>query len=205
VRAPVVTTLLDGQGQYAGADRELNLRASGCVETVRESDHQLYARLDATEAYRANVPELKSFVREIYHCNGAYFVIVDSVDLERSASVSWLLHSLHPFQLSESEFRVTGVGAELYGRFVHVTSGAIELSQYDHYPDVAPVEIAAFPRQWHLTGQTLSATSHRIATLLYPVKKGDQKVITTHTVEEEKETHLYVIFGTQIDHILIDK
>lgn len=58
--------LIDGHGQYAGKDKVLCIEASGKVEQVDALSGYGYARMNATQAYRENVPNLERYVREIY-------------------------------------------------------------------------------------------------------------------------------------------
>ena len=56
------------------------------------------------------------------------------------------------------------------GRFVYSSSGDLSLNQHNQFTDVDPEEIDGLDNQWHLHAETKSAASHRIATLLVPMK-----------------------------------
>ncbi|MBD2862658.1 DUF4962 domain-containing protein [Paenibacillus oceani] len=197
--------LIDGQGQYAGPDKVLNMAASGTVLEVCDTGDCSFVRSDATAAYRQLVPDLKSYVREIYFVGQSYFVIVDYVDLEQPASVDWLFHTLHPMTIKGQSFRVNGEKAELAGRFAYCSSGELELSQHNEFTDVDPSEIEGLPLHWHLTASTRKASSHRIAALLVPIKKGDAKYVSFFMDDQDHGVHLYFTEDGRTQRIEIAK
>ena len=183
--------LIDGVGQYAGRDKALNIEATGRVEDAWHRDGVGYARMDATNAYRIEVPYAKRVVRELYFVGGSYVVVVDHVDLERPGVVSWLFQTRYENELSRLTFRVSGDRAEMVGRFVYCSSGDLELSQRCGYEDVDPAEIEGLHRHWRLSATTRPAASHRIATLLAPMKKGAPKLVSTFLDDQDHGVHIY--------------
>ena len=112
--------LIDGHGRYAGKDKVLCIEASGKVEQVDTSPGYGYTRMNATQAYLENVPYLERYVREIYF-DESYFVIVDTVDLAKPASIEWLFHTLNRMKLSGQTFRVlakSGNGRAIRVQFI---------------------------------------------------------------------------------------
>ncbi|PYI54319.1 DUF4962 domain-containing protein [Paenibacillus flagellatus] len=183
--------LIDGQGQYAGADKVLSMAASGTVLDAGSAPGYGFVRADATAAYKEHVPYLKTYVRDIYFVRESYFVVVDSVDLERPATIDWQLHALREMTIKGQSFRVNGEKADLDGKFVYCSSGDLELSQYEGFPDVDPSEIEGLPLHWHLRAATRKAASHRIAALLVPVKKGEGKYVSHFIDDQDHGVHLY--------------
>jgi len=183
--------LIDGQGQYAGRDKALNLEAAGKIEEAQEKDGIGYVRADATAAYRVNVPYVSRCVREIYFINRSYFVVVDTVDLERPGTVSWLFHTLNEMELSRQSFRVRGEKADLFGQVVYCSSGEMKLTQHNRFEDVDAAEIEGLPNHWHLAAATPEAKSHRIAVLLVPMRQTEPKLVNYFMDDQDHGVHLY--------------
>nr|WP_275983866.1 DUF4962 domain-containing protein [Paenibacillus hamazuiensis] len=183
--------LIDGKGQYAGRDKTLQMAAKGVVEAVESHAHYSYSRCNATEAYKENVPYLDRYVREIYFFDQSYAVIVDQVDLSRPGRLDWLFHTPHRMNLEGQTFRVEGQKADMDGRFVYCSSGDLALSQTDEFADADPGEIEGLPREWHLTASAREARSHRIATLLVPIRKGDSKYVSFFLDDQDHGVHIY--------------
>ncbi|MEK4118292.1 DUF4962 domain-containing protein [Paenibacillus sp. FSL W8-0919] len=183
--------LIDGHGQYAGKDKVRCIEASGKVEEVQSSQGVGYARMNATDAYFEHVPYLERYVREIYFYDESYFVIVDTVDLAKPARVEWLFHTLHRMKLSGQTFRVAGIKAEMEGRFVYSSSGDLTLSQHNQFTGVDPEEIKELDPQWHMHAETNVARSHRIVTLLVPMKKDENKYVSYFLDDQDHGVHLY--------------
>ncbi|WP_445933606.1 DUF4962 domain-containing protein [Paenibacillus doosanensis] len=183
--------LIDGQGQYAGTNKVLNMAASGAVEAVERHSGYSYSRCNATAAYKENVPYLDRYVRELYFFNESYVVVVDTIDLSEPGSVDWLLHTLHPMKLGAQSFLMRGTKADLDGRFVYCSSGDMRLTQSDEFPDVDPAEIEGLAKQWHLQASTPAARSHRIAALLVPLRKGEPKYVSYFMDDQDHGVHLY--------------
>lgn len=197
--------LIDGHGQYAGLERELNLQAKGAVEEASYADGRGYMLMNATEAYRLNMPELTQFKREIYFFKHSYFVIIDTIDLKHSASIQWLLHSLQPYQFSDQSFLTQGKQAELLGQFVYASSGPLSLTQHDQFTGVEPSELEGLPNQWHMIGETNPAANHRIATLLVPRKIGSTTNVSFQLDEQEEQVTLTFTMDGASDLIRIEK
>jgi len=185
------TLLIDGIGQYADGDKVLCKESYGVVEEVRSEPGAAYVRMDASAAYRATVPYLRRFVREVYWLDESYIVIVDSVDLGRPGRAAWLMHTLNRMNLKGQTFREIGDKAELEGRFVYCSSGELTLSQHDRFTGVDPSELDGLANQWHLTAETQAATGHRIVSLLVPMKKGENKFVSYFIDDQDHGIHLY--------------
>lgn len=183
--------LIDGLGQYAGRDKSLNLEAAGRVEDAWHRGGVGYARMDATAAYRIEVPYAKRVLRELYFVNGSYVVVVDRIDLERPGTVSWLLQTTRELELTRQTFRLRGKNAELAGRFVYCSSGDIAMSQRCGFEDVDPSEIEGLELHWQLAAVTRPASSHRIVTLLAPMKQSEPKPVSAFTDDQDHGVHLY--------------
>lgn len=198
--------LIDGQGQFAGMNKALNLAAKGEVEDAWHDKGVSYTRLNPTSAYREHVPYLKQYKREIYFVQNSYFVIVDSIDLEQPGRVQWLFHTLYEMELKGQSFHVNGKKALMEGRFIFSTSGELALSQTSGFEGVDPEEIAGLDTHWHLSAETKAASSHRIATLLVP-KRLDEggKYISYFMDDQGFSYNLYLTDNGQTQKIEIAK
>ncbi|MEK3883275.1 DUF4962 domain-containing protein [Paenibacillus sp. PL2-23] len=183
--------LIDGQGQYAGTNKVLAMEAAGVVQEAWHKDGISYCRSDATAAYNETVPYVKRCMREIYFIDQSYFVIVDYVDLEQKGKVEWLLHTMNQMTLSSNAFLVNGTKADMDVRFVYSSSGSLSLRQHDEFTDVEPSEYEGLPKQWHLHAETKEARSHRLVSLLVPMKKGDSKFVSHFMDDQDHGVHLY--------------
>lgn len=183
--------LIDGLGQYAGTNKVLNMSASGTVEAVETHKGYTYSRCNATAAYQEQVPYLERYVRELYFYEGSYIVVVDQIDLSQSGRVDWLFHTLYEMELDGQCFKVRGQKADMDGRFVYSSSGDLSLSQHDEFTEVDSAEIEGLDRHWHLTAATQSARSHRIATLLVPLRKDEPKYVSYFMDDQGHGVHIY--------------
>jgi len=184
--------LIDGQGQYAGTNKALCMAASGRVIEAGMRGAHGYCRSDATAAYREQVPYLRRYEREIYFVRQSYFVVIDTVDLERPGRVEWLLHTLRPPELSgQSAFRVCGDRAELDGRFIYCSSGDLTLSRESSFDGVDAAELEGLDRQWHVRAVTPQRNSHRIVALLVPMKREQRRYISYFMDDQDHGVHLY--------------
>lgn len=170
--------LIDGKGQYAGKDKFIQKAASGEIEKVEEHENYVYIKGDATAAYKHHVPYLTSYKRETYFVDHSYFIIIDSVELEQEADIDWLIHSLEEIDLQHQAFFIKGEKATLEGRFVFCSSGELDLSQYNNFPDVDLTEVENNPIHWRLQAKTNRAKHHQIVTLLHPMKNQEPKYVS---------------------------
>ncbi|GIP37236.1 oligo alginate lyase [Paenibacillus sp. J31TS4] len=184
--------LIDGKGQYAETDKVRNIAASGKVVEAGIHGAVRFAKMDATAAYREEVPYLDRYVREIYMVADSSILIVDQVDLTQAGSVQWLLHTLYRMRLGEQRVRVVGQQADMDVRFVYCSSGELTLRQEEGFPDVDPSEVEGLPAHWHLTAETRSARSHRIAALLVPMKKEEDRYVSHFLDDQDHGIHLYL-------------
>ncbi|WP_240417416.1 DUF4962 domain-containing protein [Paenibacillus periandrae] len=183
--------LIDGLGQYAGTNKVLNMSASGTVEAVETHKGYTYSRCNATPAYQEQVPYLERYVRELYFYEDSYIVVVDQIDLSQPGRVDWLFHTLYEMELDGQSFKVHGQKADMDGRFVYSSSGDLSLSQHDEFTEVDSAEIEGLDRHWHLTAATQSARSHRIATLLVPLRKDEPKYVSYFMDDQGHGVHIY--------------
>ncbi|MNI07784.1 hypothetical protein D3C73_607990 [compost metagenome] len=93
--------------------------------------------------------------------------------------------------LKGQSFTVNGTKATMEGRFIYSSSGELTLTQSDEFADVEPSEIEGLPRHWHLSATTKQASSHRIAALLVPSKKGAPQYVSCFMDDQDHGIHLY--------------
>lgn len=196
--------LIDGRGQYAGMDKVKQLEAAGEICEVRQEERYVYVREQSHQAYKQNVPYLKSNIREIYFIDEAYFVIVDTVETDQPSVVDFNLHSLSSFDLSVNSFSLNGGKAQLDGRFVYVSSGIDRLSQTDEFEGVDLKEIDGLKKQWHMTMKTGKAGSHVIITLLVPSKKGEKQMVSSIKDDQGHDIFFYFSHDGQTFSLRID-
>jgi len=182
--------LIDGLGQYAEKNKVLNMAASGVIEAAEQRKGYGYSRANATAAYQENVPYLERYVRELYFF-GTYVVVVDHVDLSQAGTVDWLFQTLYEMKLNGQTFKVQGRKADMDGRFVYCSSGELSLTQQQSFTDIDLSEIEGLPPHWHLKATTKPARSHRIATLLVPVKHGEPRYVSYFMDDQGFDTHIY--------------
>ncbi|MFD2612293.1 DUF4962 domain-containing protein [Paenibacillus gansuensis] len=183
--------LIDGNGQYAGTDKRKNMDAFGSVITAEDRGNYLYTKMDATQAYREEVPYVDRYEREIYFFDSSYFVIVDHIDLYQPGRVDWLFHTLYEMRLKNQSFQVNGEKADMEARFVYCSSGELSLSQDNTFKDVDPQEVESLANHWHFKATTREALGHRIVTLLVPMKTSSPKYVSYFMDDQDHGIHLY--------------
>lgn len=162
--------LIDGKGQYAGADKSIALKSVGDLTHAEQRDDHIYLHGDATAAYATLTPEVTRAVREVYFIHDSYFLIVDSVDADSEVGIDWLLHTNSPMQIGTDTFRYAGDRAGFYGQFVWSSAGAPTIEQFTGYEDVDEKEIEGLPISSHIKARVPKSTRHRLATLLVPYR-----------------------------------
>ncbi|MGL4240781.1 MAG: DUF4962 domain-containing protein [Beijerinckiaceae bacterium] len=185
--------LIDGKGQYAGADKAQAIRACGRIETAEQRDNHVYIRGDATEAYAALNPAVTRTIRETYFVDDTYFVFVDSVAADTPVTLDWLIHTEGPMRLGSDTFRYEGRRAGFYGQFVWASAGDPTLMQHEGFADVLPEEVAGLPIHWHLKARYPAATRHRIVTVLIPYLISAPRRIFHFTDDQGYNTDLYFV------------
>ena len=160
--------LINGNGQYAGGDKQRAMSASGFIVSAETHEDHLYFKGDATAAYQSLTPEVTMATRAVYFVNNQYFVIVDEIDAEQPVDIQWLYHANKPMTLGETTFRYEGERAGLYGKFLWSEAGSPTLSQVTDYPGVDREDFEGLPVSTCLTANFPKAIRHRIATLLVP-------------------------------------
>ncbi|NWL88890.1 alginate lyase [Paenibacillus sp. 79R4] len=198
--------LIDNQGQFADMNKPLNIAARGEVEDAFHHKDYCYVRMNPTPAYLEHVPYLKQYKREIYFVQNAYFVIVDSIDLEQPGRVEWLFHTLYEMELKGQAFHVHGCKADMEGRFVFSSAGDLTLTQSDEFTGVDSAEIEGLARHWHLRAETPPAASHRIATLLVPKRHSERGKYVSYFMDDQGFSYnLYFTDQGQTQKIEIGK
>lgn len=185
--------LINGQGQYAGMDKALQLKAAGQILKVEERADCIYIKEDAAQAYLENVPDLTQYTREIYFVDGAYFVLVDSVSSEHPSFLDWRLHSLREFGIRNEKFSIEGEKAGLSGKFVYCSSGIEGIAQGDGFEGVDPREVEGLEKHWHLDMRTGKAKNHIIVTLLVPWKQ--QEKVVVNAIKDDQGHDVYFYFS----------
>ncbi|MFK7692821.1 DUF4962 domain-containing protein [Paenibacillus sp. HJGM_3] len=197
--------LIDGKGQYAGLNKALNMEAYGIVETAERRAGCRYVRMDATAAYKEEVPYLQRYIRELYYFDSAYVVVVDQVDLEQAGKIDWLLHTLGPLRLDGQRALYEGSKAKLDVRFVYSSTGAMTLSSHQGFPGVKPEELAGLDLHWHLQARTEAASRHRIAALLVPMRAAESRYVSYFMDDQDHGVHLYFTDNGVTRHVDVPK
>jgi len=172
------TLLFDGAGQASDLSDEFDpdcRNVIGKIVSVDEESNFVKITADASLAYRANVPYLDKFIREIYFIDDSYAVIVDRVSLSREANVNFMLHACTSFNIEGSRFFINGTRAGLYGEFAHVSAGVESVEESDVYHGLDEKTAAGYEKQFHLMMTAQKNKNHIIATLLCPVRKGEAR------------------------------
>lgn len=183
--------LVDDIGQYADMKKtnqaeEMNgsaksqfenlMASNGSIEACEKVEDYYYIRGDATNAFAMSVPYLKSNKRHILFIEDSVFVMIDEIELEQEANVSWLLHGLEPFILGENQCTLQHNHVTME---VLLAGAEMDLSQTNVFENVQEEELKGLDEQWHMKATTREvARSHRIVSVLYPYKKGDKKTVT---------------------------
>ena len=184
--------LIDGHGQYAGADKALQIQSTGKVlEATEQPDGTVFISLDPSAAYRHHVPYLRSYRRDFHLIRGRHLVIVDEVELDQPGEVQWLMHLLGAPQLGQSSFRFEGQSGGVTGEFVYSSSGPLTLSTVQGFDNVDPQEIQGLAPHHRVIATSRSARSHRIATVLTPYRKGHSERLHHFMDDQGHATALY--------------
>lgn len=184
------TLLIDGKGQYAGADKIKQLNATGNILEVKQK--YVYIKEDATNAYLENVKSLKSYIREIYFVDEQYFIIVDSVDSDEDVNLTFLLHSLTSFNINDKNFYIKGKNADLKGTILYSSAGIKSIEENDIFENVNKDELENLSKQYHYKATTNKSKKHKIVTLLYPLKKDEEKYISFMKDDQGHEIIYYI-------------
>lgn len=184
--------LIDGRGQYAGTDKSLQIRATGKVLAASEdAERTVFISLDPTEAYRHEVPYLRSYRRDFHLIRGRHLLVVDEVALEQAGQVQWLMQLMARPQLGQTSFRHDAERGGITGEFVFCSSGQVSLSTVEGFDDVDAAEIAGLPLHHRLIATTPPARVHTLVTLLTPYRKGRGERLHHFIDDQGYDTHLY--------------
>ena len=186
------TILIDGLGQYAGFDFDQHhqarnstkdvqnitagenkvkqLAAIGHVENVEINDERVIITMDATQAYKENVPYLEKYIRKVEYREDDVIAIVDEVALSQDGQITSLLHALKPFSIGHENFKLQVENIELLGR-VSASSGIEKITQTDVFDGVSDDELVGLDKQYHLEIKTQKAMKHVITMELTVVKQ----------------------------------
>ena len=183
--------LIDGEGQYAGRDKALAMKARGRILEAREEADHILVRGDATDAYKVVNPKVESVRRDLYFVHDSFLVIVDEVDAAEPVAVDWLLHANAPMTLGESTFRYEGERAGFYGKVLWSEAGAPELTQETGFPGVDPEDYEGLPVSTFLTARYPKSRRHRIATLLVPYPLAEPRRVFSFLDDQGYDCELY--------------
>lgn len=184
--------LIDGHGQYAGADKARQIQSAGKVlEAVERPDGSVFISLDPTEAYRAEVPYLRRYRRDFHLIRGKHLVVVDEVELEQEGQIQWLMQLLGRPQLGQTSFRYEGARGGVTGEFLFSSSGPVTLASVEGFDDVDPAEIRGLPLHHRVVATTAPARSHSLVTLLTPYRLGHSERLHHFIDDQGYATHLY--------------
>jgi len=184
--------LIDGNGQYAGANKALAIKAKGEIMEAEEREDHVYIRADATPAHAIVNPSIQRYEREVYFVHDSYFVIIDRVETDAPVTIDWRLHTMEAMELGRETFRYTGERAGFYGQFIYSAGGRPTLAQVEGYEGVNEDEIEGLAKQWYLSAQFPADQSHLIATLLVPYPKAAPKRLFHFTDDQGYTANLYI-------------
>ncbi len=184
--------LIDGEGQYAGTNKAMAIRAKGTILEAEDRDDHVYIRADATPAYAIVNQDIQLYEREVYFVHDSYFVIVDRVEAAKPVTLDWLIHTLEPMELGRETFRYTGDKAGFYGQFIYSAAGRPDLKLVEGFKDVNPEEVEGLATHWHLDACFPTASSHLVATLLVPYPKAEPKRLFQFTDDQGYTANLYI-------------
>ncbi len=186
--------LIDGRGQYAGADKALQIQSAGRVLAARhDAEGSSFISVDPSAAYRLEVPTLRHYRRDFHWIRGRHLVVVDDVELDQPGQVQWLMQLLAAPQLGSNSFRHEGERGGITGEILFSLSGQPELTAQVGFDDVDPAEIAGLAPHHRVVATTPSATRHQLVTLLTPYKKGTQPRLLHFIDDQGFATHLYLM------------
>ena len=185
--------LIDGRGQYAGTDKSLQIQSAGKVlEAVEHADSTVFISVDPSQAYRNEIPYLKSYRRDFHLVRGKHLVVVDEVELEQAGQLQWLMQLMTSPQLGQSSFRYEGERGGVTGEFLYCSSGPVTLTTLEGFDDVDPAELAGLAPHHRLVATTPRATSHTLVTLLSPYRKGRSERLHHFIYDQGFATHIYL-------------
>lgn len=165
--------LIDGLGQYAGADKSLQIKSVGRVLDAREdADGSVFISLDPTPAYRLEVPYLRSYRRDFHLIRGRHLVVVDAVELEQEGQLQWQMQLMNSPTVGTNTFRYEGQQGGITGEFIFCSSGQVSLSTVAGFDDVDLTEIPGLPVHHRVIATTPRSRSHALVTLLTPYRLG---------------------------------
>ena len=184
--------LIDGQGQYAGADKALQIKSAGQVlAATQQADGTVFISLDPSDAYRQNVPYLRSYRRDFHLIRGRHLVVVDQVELDQEGQLQWQLQLMAQPRIGQNSFRHEGERGGLTGEFVFCSSGPVSLSTLEGFDDVDPAEIVGLAPHHRLIATTTKARSHTLVSLLTPYKLGRSERLQHFIDDQGYATHVY--------------
>ncbi|WP_418320679.1 DUF4962 domain-containing protein [Piscinibacter sakaiensis] len=196
--------LIDGNGQYAGADKAKQIQAVGRVlEAREEGDGTVFISLDPSAAYRLEVPYLRSYRRDFHLIRGRHLVVVDEVELEQPGQIQWLMQLIGAPQIGQSSFRYEGEHGGITGEFVFSSSGPVSLSTVEGFDDVDPAEWQGLPPHHRVIATTRPARSHRLVTALTPYRIGRSERLHHFIDDQGYSTAIYFQDAQDRSHSII--
>ncbi len=185
------TLLINGQGQYDDLDKTIQLKATGNVQSVIETENCVQVIENATEAYKVALPGLKDYTREIRFVDDTYFILIDTVEMEEECSVDFLQHSLFEPKFDKNQVKIKGEKAELTSEFIYVSSGIERTEITQGFPNVNPAEFEGQPESWNFALHTGTAKKHMLITCLHPKKANDKKTIEVIADDQGHDFYFY--------------
>lgn len=185
--------LIDGQGQYGGRDAAACIQASGKLTAREDATGTLIVEMDATAAYRPQVPTLLNYQREIHCVQQRYFIVVDRLQLAQESDFEWLLHTLSPCTLTGQHFHYQGTRANLSSEFIYCSSGSLALTNHRSFSGVAEEETQKITPQWYMAARSQRSKHHTLVTLLIPSPQAECYAVVSR-IEEG-----HIVFTTETE------
>ncbi len=162
--------LMNGTGQPANSTEYF-----GRIVTFEDEPFHTYVVGDAHRAY--DQVRLKRFDRHVLWLKPDIFLIADDIESEAAMNHQFLLHAVNAFEVDGNELHIRNEPAQ--AKITLVEPKALKITQTDAF-HLPLEEIGRHPRrpaprkQWHLTAETLEAsTSQRFITVIEVSKTGE--------------------------------
>lgn len=185
------TLLINGQCQYFGMDKTVQLVSTGKVLDVKETANCVHISEDATNAYKVNVNDLVSYVRDIYFVDDEYFIVVDSVELADKGDVDFQLHSIFEPTFVDDRYQIAGEKAKLTCEIIYVSSGMDKYDINNRFDGVNPDEIKDLPHHWNFTLHTKKSKKHVIVSCIHPNKIDSYNTVSVIKDDQGHDVYFY--------------
>ena len=186
--------LFNGKGQGVW-----NAAANGRIIAFAHTEDFDYTAGDATAAYQQQthaLPELCAFdqgvqraVRHVVFARPNVFVILDDVQTEKPASIQFLLHAWHRFDIDEARRILTVTNQPAQAQIHLLEPGPVAFSQTDQFsaaPEQKPHFADRAPDQWHLTCSLEPTTpARRLLTVIVVGRESEAASVQVERLESE--------------------